>query len=428
MANAPLKVLLVGNYDNDGQESMLRFTEVLASHLPRYGCEVEITRPSTVFGQLRRGANGLGKWLGYLDKYFLFPRKLRNQVRRFDSNSIAHICDHSNAIYTRTLADVPHLVTCHDLLAVRAALGEWPCCKIRATGRFYQRLIIRRLNAAQRVACVSAASRRDFLRLTRVKPGRVSLIHNGLNYPYTPIPNSELGRRLRELAPRLGRALEAKHPGFILHVGGNQWYKNRLGVVQIYARLCQLTSNPPNLAMVGKPLTPELRQLVTAHGVEQRVLELNAVSNEDLQVLYSAARLFLFPSLAEGFGWPILEAQSCGCPVVIPEREPMTEVGGGAAVRFEIEPVDSTSRPLDYNVVAENGAKAVLKTLHATDEERLNRIQQGQRNAAQFSTTRMVEGYVELYRQMLRLKDDDSVRSGCRHWPADRSSENLLLH
>jgi glycosyltransferase involved in cell wall biosynthesis len=229
------------------------------------------------------------------------------------------------------------------------------------------------------------------------------LVHNGLNHPYAPVPEAESAERLRELAARLGHGVEAKfQAGFILHVGGNQWYKNRLGVIQIYARLCEKMSNSPNLVMAGKPFAPALRHSLSSLRLEDRVIELNSVSNEDLRTLYSAAQLLLFPSFEEGFGWPIIEAQACGCRVVIANREPMTEIGADAAVGFEMESaVPSQAGALSTQAV-ENGTSAVMKTLQESPQERLDRIRSGISNAARFSTGRMMESYIDLYRQILK--------------------------
>jgi glycosyltransferase involved in cell wall biosynthesis len=199
----------------------------------------------------------------------------------------------------------------------------------------------------------------------------------------------------------LGNGAVAKlQAGFILHVGGNQWYKNRLGLIQIYARLCEKMPQPPILAMVGKPFAPSLRRSIATRHLEDRVIELTSVSNEDLRTLYCSAQLLLFPSLEEGFGWPIIEAQACGCRVVIADREPMTEIGGDAAVCFKLETASSLEdAPLSTDS-AYHGASVVINTLLETCEERFNRVQSGLRNASRFSTGRMVENYVELYRRI----------------------------
>jgi len=407
-----MNVLLVGNYANDGQESMRRFADLLALQLPGRGISSECLCPSSVFGRWRPRSGGLGKWLGYVDKFVLFPRTLRNRVRQFASDSLVHICDHSNAVYTQALAGVPHLVTCHDLLAVRSALGEFPGRRIRASGRFYQRWILRGLNAAGRVACVSTATRRDLLRLSRLSPGQVSLIYNGLNHAYAPLPATDAAARFRQVAARLGHgAAERLQNGFILHVGGNQWYKNRLGLIQIYSLLCKKMIRPPNLVLAGQPFTPQLRRSITNQNLLDRVIELSSVSSEDLRTLYCAADLLLFPSFEEGFGWPMIEAQACGCRVVIADREPMTEIGGDAAVCFKLESAPALEDAPLSNDSASNGASAVMKTLLESPEERLDRVQRGLRNAAKFTTAHMVESYVQLYASILGGETQRQMRN-----------------
>src|SRR4051794_12253642 len=102
-----MRILLVGNYILDRQESMLRFADVLLAGLKAEGNEVELIRPEAFFGKLKPGGV-IGKWLGYLDKFVIFPFELR---RRAASSDLVHICDHSNAHYTAYLQKIPHLVT-----------------------------------------------------------------------------------------------------------------------------------------------------------------------------------------------------------------------------------------------------------------------------------------------------------------------------
>ena len=92
--------------------------------------------------------------------------------------------------------------------------------------------------------------------------------------------------------------------------------------------------------LVGPPLAQN------APGVETR----RAVGNEALAALYSGAELLLFPSLEEGFGWPIIEAQASGCRVVTTGKAPMTEVGGNAAFYL---PIRRTTRRPARRVIAE---------------------------------------------------------------------------
>src|SRR5207249_4046572 len=101
-------------------------------------------------GVLCPANQGLGKWLGYLDKFFVFPQELTKQLHSLNGTpAVVHICDHSNAFYTKFLAHIPHVVTCNDLLAIRSARGEFPENRTRWTGRQLQKIIIKGLNRAQ---------------------------------------------------------------------------------------------------------------------------------------------------------------------------------------------------------------------------------------------------------------------------------------
>jgi len=106
---------------------MLRFANQLAAGLRAKAISVEIFSPPVVFGKFCVATSGFGKWIGYIDKYLIGPIALSRRVRSLrNQNLVVHICDHSNSFYTRVLQGTPHLVTCHDLLAVRSALGEIP--------------------------------------------------------------------------------------------------------------------------------------------------------------------------------------------------------------------------------------------------------------------------------------------------------------
>lgn len=376
--NPVRRVLLLANYLNDRQESMQRFASLLAQELPKRGIAVETIRPEEKVGRLKRSGHGLGKWFGYIDKFALFPRSLRRRVERLQSGEVLHICDHSNAVYTRHLARAAHLVTCHDMLAIRSALDEIPENRTSPSGKRYQRMILRGLQRAQRVTCVSQSTRADVLRLTNLQPDHVTVTYNGLNYPYRPMPRDEAASRLGNLAPEK----------FILHVGGNQWYKNRPGVVRIYEELTRLWPEAPRLLLVGKPWSDALRSQIRQASLSSRIIEVSDVANEDLRALYSSAEVFLFPSLMEGFGWPIIEAQACGARVVTTNVPPMTEVGGTAAVY--IDPRGPAA-----------AAGSLLRVLRESETERAARIQSGLDNSARFSTEAMIDGYLREYQLCL---------------------------
>jgi glycosyltransferase involved in cell wall biosynthesis len=355
----------------------------MAQNLADAGHEVRFAAPSSIVGQLRPSAHGAGKWLGYIDKFGLFPANLKSAAKNVD---IVHICDHSNAFYTRYLQHIPHVVTCHDLLGVRSALGEIPSNPMGWTGRRLQRMISKGLSRAQHIACVSDATRGDLLKLPGIDAHRVSRVYNSLNYRYSPMSKDEAKSRIRKFG------LDLDGP-FLLHVGGNQWYKNRVGVLRIFSALAEFSkANPFRLAMVGKPWTHDMRQFVVENGMSGSVFELTGVENEDLRAFYSAATMMLFPSLYEGFGWPIVEAQACGCPVATSNRSPMNEIGGSATIYFDPEKPDS--------------AAVILKqALNKATDMREPSIA----NAARFRCG-MTQAYLSLYEAVISEKSATTIR------------------
>jgi glycosyltransferase involved in cell wall biosynthesis len=370
-----MRILLIANYVPDSQQSMQRYAALLQDGFMREGHEVRVLRPSVIAGRLATNAT-VQKWLGYIDKLFLFPIVLKRAV---DWPDIVHICDHSNAFYVKHVDSRPHVITCHDLLAVRSALGEFPQQETRWSGRKLQRMILAGLARSRNIISVSDATRADILRLVRREGQEIARIYNGLSYPYAAMDHEQTTTRLDMLG------LTSDTP-FLLHVGGNQWYKNRLGVLKIFALV---RNHDPNrnllMVMAGKRWTEEMRKFVQLSGIESSVIELVDVTNEDLRALYSRAEALLFPSLEEGFGWPIVEAQACGCPVVTSNRAPMNEVGGGAAKYVD---------PLNHVPAAVTVASVIGSRCRAVSNANM-------RSAARFSTAAMLDSYLEMYSQVL---------------------------
>lgn len=379
------KVFLIGNSD-EFQYSMKLFPEMLLRGLRERGIEAEVLRPKTVFGKLAPWAGRLGKWLFYIDKFILFPVVLSWRVRRENGTVVAHICDHSNAMYVPRVARVPHLVTCHDVMPIRSALGEIPQNPTSRTGKIFQRLILNGLCEAERIACVSHATQAHLLRVAEIPESRCRVILNGINYPYTPMPAAEARERVSRLAG------EEAGP-YLFHVGGDAWYKNRAGMLAIYAALrrrlrARGAETLPKLICAGPPLRRELAAFAAEDPAMQRdVVAIQGASNEDLRALYSLAECLLFPSWDEGFGWPIVEAQACGCRVVTTGREPMTEVGGAAA--FYIDPADPDA-----------AAVIVAGVLDEPRAEREARVAAGLANVSRFTFSGMIEEYIALYRAL----------------------------
>ncbi len=370
-------VLLIGNYPPDRQQSMQRFALMMLDGLTAAGIPAELIQPQPFFGRFQLAGRFVAKWLAYIDKFILFPQQLRSKVK--GAPALVHICDHSNAMYARQIQEVPVLSTCHDLLAVRGALGEPTDCPASFMGKRLQRWIVSGLESATVVICVSRATLADAQRLVVTRNGkpRFEMISLGLNYPYRELAPHEAHGRLAQ------HSLLASGKPYFLHVGSNLDRKNRAGVLRVFAR-CQ-DQWDGSLVFAGEPLSDELRLLARELGVLGRVIEVANATSELLEALYNCATALLFPSTCEGFGWPIAEAQACGCPVICTDREPMTEVAGDAALTRDLED--------------EAGFAADLLRL-TNPAEREHWKAKGLENAKRFTSALMIAKYCELYRSL----------------------------
>ncbi len=369
-------VLLIGNFPPDQQQSMQRFSEMMSRELHALGIAAELTRPEAHFARLVPAQFVfLRKWAGYIDKFVIFPRRLR-KLRGLE---LIHICDHSNAVYAKHFPNIPVVVTCHDLLAVRGALGEDTDCPASWSGRILQRWIVASLRRAGAVVCVSSATAADAIRLigTRKNAPSIAVIENGLNYQYRPLPEEKVKARLQKLAQ-----LKLDCP-LVLHVGSHLRRKNRAGVVRIFAR----TKDHWNAQLVfaGDRLSNDLWTQARVFDIADRIVEIVSADSELLEALYNQAHALLFPSRFEGFGWPIAEAQACGCPVLCRDAAPMSEVAGGAALLRDIADEDGFAEDL-------------LRLRDPAMREKYRGL--GLQNATRFSAKRMAEQYLAVYREL----------------------------
>jgi len=317
---ATKRILVIGNYPADHQQSMIRFAELLL-RIYQPMAQVQLIRPPVLVTRLPGLPQIAQKYLAYVDKLLIFPLWLAFRARSYD---LVHIADHSNAFYAFCCSPKRCIVTCHDLLAVRGAMGDsTAACEASAYGLWLQRLIMAGLRRSGAVTFVSQATFDDFRKLGGGPPGqRHAVIPNPLNAPFSAdaadFHLSEAEQALLPTGP------------FLLMVGSALPRKNRALAMQLIERLG--SSSPFRLVFAGAPLTTAEQMFREAHPLGERLLSITRPSHALLNRLYCQAHALLFPSLAEGFGWPLLEAQACDCPVIASTTTSIPEVAGTAAL------------------------------------------------------------------------------------------------
>ncbi|MGJ4952567.1 glycosyltransferase [Bradyrhizobium sp. HKCCYLS20291] len=346
------RILLIGNYAADRQYSMLRYADWLAGALTAAGWQADLIAPEPRLARPGVRSGAARKWLGLVDKFVLFPLRLRRLAARYD---LIHICDHSNAPYAFMLPGHRISLTCHDLIPIKVLAGEVAGQALSGTNAWLQRLIRFSLRRIDNLAFVSAATRADFVRLIGPVRGAADVIFNPVIGFGTMTPD-----RARELITAAG--IPADRP-FLLHIGSNLWYKNRGGALRLFDLLHRMAAPELRDALMVSvgPLLADSRP----EGSD-RLIVVSEPDNALIEALYTEARALLFPSLDEGFGWPIIEAQACGCPVVTSDREPMRSIAGPAALLIDPDRLEQAAQ-----LIAERWRWLTTQRQAARDHARL---------------------------------------------------------
>ncbi len=275
-----------------------------------------------------------------------------------------------------TLPGVPTVLTVHDLSFVRD-----PDSADERLRAYLNRVVPRSVRRATHVLADSQATRQDLVELWDTPAEKVTVIHCGVESRFRPVTDSA------ELAAVRARYRLSPGP-YILAVSTLQPRKNYQRLVQAFA---VVAARHPDLSLViaggrgwkYETILAEPKRL----GVEERVRFPGFVADDDLPALLSAAELFAYPSLYEGFGIPILEAMACGTPVLASNRSSLPEVTGDAGL--EVDPLDTSALAI--------GMERLL-----TDQAlRSDLIARGRERAARFTWAEAARRLLTVYNRLL---------------------------
>jgi glycosyltransferase involved in cell wall biosynthesis len=379
--NVDRHIVLIGNYIPDDQVSMQRFAGMLKEGYNAAGVTCEIWYPRVFFGRwVDQTFYGLGKWLGYIDKWIIFPLILKKRIRRSKAQNKSysfHICDHSNAPYLQYLPVERTVITCHDVLAIMAAFG-YPdtYCEASRLGKILQSRILKYLIKAKKLAAVSSKTLTQLELLAKNKFSKDRewrTIHNGFNKDFKPLDADSFSTILNLMNVDLEKP-------FLLHVGSGQPRKNR----ELLVEMISILNGDWNgkVCFAGEGIDPKLAEYASSLGVKDKMISVVSPEHRQLLALYSACDAFIFPSFSEGFGWPLIEAQACGAPVIASNIDPLPEVTGGAAIHKD----------------PNNARDFVDALLLLKDKEiRVNLIEKGFENSSRFNTGKMIREYLDLH-------------------------------
>ncbi len=388
-----MNLVLFTHPDFLGSQSQSRLARSLLEAYRSRGHQVQLRQPRDDWRRRFRDTR-FAKWAGYVDQYLVFPGALRAAVARDPADTLYVFCDQALGPWVPLVAQRPHVVHGLDLMALRSALGLVPENPTGWTGRIYQRYIRRGFRQARHFISISEQTRDDLHRYGGVQAKTSVVIPLGLNHPYQPLDRATAQSRLA------AGGLQPPSEGLLLHVGGGQWYKNTEGVIELYRQLAllrQALGQPvPQLWMVSPQPSGRVQGLIDGLPGAAQVRFMPGIDSHLLEALYATTEALLFPSLAEGFGWPIAEALACGCPVLTTGEAPMTEVGGAHAHYLpRAQPAAGLS------VWAEQAAATLQQVLERPLAQRQATAQAGIRWAERYAAERAIDGYLDVYQRVL---------------------------
>jgi glycosyltransferase involved in cell wall biosynthesis len=270
-------------------------------------------------------------------------------------------------------APCPRVATIHDLAPFRVS-GKYDLARM-----FYGRVVVKRLARRQNaIVAVSGNTAQDISRFFGIGRDRVRVIHNGLDHSrFHPLDRALTQPDLAkfELAkPFLLYVARLEHPG-----------KNHVRLIEAFEQFKRNSGSDWQLALGGSDWhgAEVIHERIAASPFRQDIRPLGFVPDDSLPGLYSAASVFIYPSLYEGFGMPPVEAMACGCPVICSDRGSLGEVVADAARIVDPERSEDMT--------------AAIAELCGSEEERKKWIQKGKARAAEFSWKKAALATMEVY-------------------------------
>ncbi|MEC5166780.1 glycosyltransferase involved in cell wall biosynthesis [Flavobacterium sp. PL11] len=376
-------------------QSMPRFAQMLKEGMKQKGHQIIEWSPRPFFIKLAFLSKKLSKWLGYLDQYFVFPIEVSLKLIAYKKETLFVFADNALGPWVTLVKNRQHVVHCHDFLAQHSAFDLIPENKISQNGKYYQKFILWGYRKAENFISISYKTQSDLHVLLETVPKVSHVVYNGLNQNFVPTQNKIALRKI--LSTEYNIDLSA---GFVLHVGGNAFYKNKLGVLEIYDYWSSHYSVTIPLILVGEYPETEIIAFKEKSSVSKSIHFIANTEDLRLQQFYQSASVLLFPSLYEGFGWPIIEAMASGCLVITTEKDPMKEVAGEAGFYIPKKPFDEAGI-VNWKKIA---AQELQKVIHLSPEDHCKAVEISLSQSKKFLTIDFMNAIEKIYFEILKDK------------------------
>ncbi len=297
----------------------------------------------------------LGK---YLTLWLYYPAIAKRQKA-----DINHILDHSISHLIGSLEPEKTIITCHDLIGLEIpdSIPFWK-------RRIFWGNIIRNMSKAHKIITVSQHTKNDILKYSSCKSNDIVVIYEGVSTKFRQIEKDKIEERFKFRKPA------------ILHVGHDNFYKNVEGLIKAIS----LLRKEVLLVKVG---SISKNQLGLLRKLKIDFVQFMGLPEEELIQIYNAADLLVYPSWHEGFGFPVLEAMACGCPVVCSNTGALPEVASDAAIM--VSPGDIS------------GIVVAIERIQGSQGLKQQLCEKGLKQAQKFSWEKTAMETADVYRKII---------------------------
>ena len=244
----------------------------------------------------------------------------------------AHNCDilHCTSNTAPLALQMPLVTTLHDVIFKEGSVIEQLTSRAswyQKIGNLYRRLIVNSIvKKSQRLITVSNFERQNISKIYKLDSSKIQTVHNGVNESFKAVVDNKARAKVKQ------KYNLPEH--FLLHLGNTDPRKNTARVLKAFYMYIYVYTEDLKLVLVGlneSKLSTILKSIDLEEELSDKIILTGYVVDTDLPILFSLSELFLFPSLREGFGIPIIEAMACGTPVITSNTSSMPEVAGDAA-------------------------------------------------------------------------------------------------
>jgi len=282
---------------------------------------------------------------------------------------------HCTANTAPLFLDIPLIITLHDIIYLEQV--DFKGTAYQNLGNLYRRFIVPKIvKKAALILTVSEFEKENIIRRLKVPEEKVQVIYNGVGPQFTTNYSSQ---EIEEFRNRYNLPEQ-----FIMFLGNTAPKKNTENVIKAYVEFCLQHKEAIPLVLLDykKELVIKILEELKRLPLLPRFVFPGYVPYRQIPLMYNAATLFLYPSLRESFGLPILEAMACGVPVITSNTSSMPEVAGNAAALID---------PFDFKDLA--GALARMLNREVRDRY----IEKGLQRAKEFTWRNSAEKLLRIY-------------------------------